>query len=152
MARLHTRKRGKHGSKRPIIKDKPSWVQYSKEEVERIIIKLAKEGYKPAMIGLILRDRYGIPLVKPIIGKKLEEFLKEKGLIELPSDLWYLLKKAVNLIDHLQEHKMDIHNKRNLNRIESKIKRLVKYYKRVGKLPKDWVYSRENAKLIVRKV
>jgi small subunit ribosomal protein S15 len=33
---------------------------------------------------------------------------------------------------------------------ESKIKRLVKYYRRTKKLPKDWRYDPEQAVLIIR--
>ena len=39
--------------------------------------------------------------------------------------------------------------RRGLLLTESKIKRLTKYYKRIGKLPADWTYSRENIKLLL---
>lgn len=70
MARMHARKRGRSGSKRPVRKEVPEWVQYTPEQVEQLVVELAKKGYQSAQIGLILRDTYGIPDVKLITGKK----------------------------------------------------------------------------------
>jgi len=123
-----------------------------REEVKRIIIELAKKGYGPSMIGLILRDSYGIPNVKKVVGKKISEILEENNLLpEIPEDLLNLLKRAVKLREHLKIHRKDKHSARGLIMIESKIKALVKYYKRVGKLPKDWEYDPEKAKILVQK-
>ncbi|HID19182.1 TPA: hypothetical protein EYP27_06555, partial [Candidatus Bathyarchaeota archaeon] len=36
--------------------------EWSREELEQVL-KLAKEGRSPSEIGVILRDRYGVPLV-----------------------------------------------------------------------------------------
>nr|MDO8116184.1 30S ribosomal protein S15 [Candidatus Sigynarchaeota archaeon] len=88
MARMHARRRGQSGSTRPAIKSVPEWVTFSPREVEELVISLGREGYAPAMIGLILRDSYGIPLVKTITGKKVTKILEENGLkTELPDDL-----------------------------------------------------------------
>jgi len=131
--------------------EKPAWVEYSKEEVEKLIIKLRKEGYNSAMIGLILRDQYGIPSVKKITGKKISQILEENGLgSEIPEDLYSLLKRAVRLVNHIEKHKKDKHSARGLTILESRIRRLVNYYKTIGRLPEDWKYTRETAKLIVR--
>ena len=150
MARMHSRKKGKSGSKRPPTKVPPSWVKYSPEEVEQLVVSLAKQGYSPSMIGTVLRDSYGIPLVKRITGKSITKILKEHGLYSFPEDLMNLMKKAVRLRKHLEKHKKDKHNKVALLRVESKIRRLVKYYKREGVLPKDWQYSPEEAAVMVR--
>src|SRR3989338_2145164 len=101
MARLHSRKKGKSGSKKPLKKIKPNWVRYDAKEAEQLVIKLSKQGYSQSKIGVALRDIYGIP------------------------DL------------------------RGLQLTESKIKRLVKYYKANGKLPQNWKYDREQAKLLI---
>ncbi|MCJ7760663.1 30S ribosomal protein S15, partial [Candidatus Bathyarchaeota archaeon] len=66
MARLYASKRGRSGSTRPISKKSPSWCKYREEEVEALVVKLAKQGNSPSMIGLILRDNYGIPLARSI--------------------------------------------------------------------------------------
>lgn len=70
---------------------------------------------------------------------------------EIPEDLLSLLKKAVRLREHLEKHKKDKHSKRGLELLESKIRKLGKYYVRKRILPKDWKYSPEEAKLIVQK-
>ncbi|MEM5820243.1 MAG: 30S ribosomal protein S15 [Candidatus Aenigmatarchaeota archaeon] len=126
--------------------------KYSKEEVEKLVIKLAKEGYMPSMIGLILRDSYGIPNVKEIVGKSILQILEKNDIkLEIPEDLLNLMKRAVKLREHLSIHKKDKSSQRGLILIESKIRSLEKYYKRVGKLPKDWKYEPETAKIIVQK-
>ncbi len=144
MARMHSRDKGKSGSTRPPRVTPPSWVEYSPEEVESLVVDLAKQGYEPSMIGIKLRDEYGIPDVKLITGKKITEILEEHGLApEIPEDLLNLIRRAKRLREHLKRHPKDLHSKRGLQLIESKIHRLVKYYKRKGKLPKDWKYDPE---------
>ena len=97
MARMHARKRGKSGSKKPFRSSPPDWIGYDPAEVEDIIVKLTNEGNAPSMIGVILRDQYGIPSVKPLIGKSIMKFLGEKNLTpELPEDIYNLIKTAIN--------------------------------------------------------
>ncbi|WP_048078901.1 30S ribosomal protein S15, partial [Desulfurococcus mucosus] len=69
--------------------------------------------------------------------------------ITIPEDLMSLIQKAVNLRRHLEEHPKDTHSQRGLIEVESKIHRLVKYYKRIGRLPPDWKYDPEKARLLV---
>jgi len=128
------------------------WVSYSEDEVARLIIKLAKDGHQPAMIGLVLRDQYGIPSVKAAAKKTVTQILAaNKMLPSIPQDLFNLLRKAVRLRAHLERNKRDAHSIRGLELIESKVRRLVKYYRNTGKLPEDWAYDAERAKLIVEK-
>ncbi len=136
------KEKGKSHSIRPVSKRPPSWCKYQPEEVEALVIKLAKEGHPPSRIGTILRDQYAIPLVKPITGKTITEILREAGLApSVPEDLENLLKKASRLMAHLEKHKKDYHNKRALQLIEAKIHRLVNYYKQEGVLPPNWKYE-----------
>ncbi len=151
MARMHARKKGKSGSTPPPSKAPPSWVQAKPEDVESLVVELAKQGYTQAMIGQILRDQYGIPSVKAITGKKIRQILKEHGLAsEIPEDLMALIRKAVRVRKHLESHKKDKHSKVALIRIESKIRRLVDYYKERGELPANWKYSPETVAVLVR--
>jgi len=134
--------KGKSHSTRPVSKRPPSWCKYQPEEVEALVIKLAKEGHPPSRIGTILRDQYAIPLVKPITGKTITQILKEAGLApSTPEDLGELLKKAARLSAHLEKNKKDLHNKRALQLIEAKIHKLARYYKREGVLPPNWKYE-----------
>ncbi|MGB4363754.1 MAG: 30S ribosomal protein S15 [Methanothermobacter tenebrarum] len=133
------------------MKIKPDWVEYSNEEIEELIIKLYKEGNPPSKIGIILRDQHGIPNVKSITGMKITEILEKHDIkLEYPEDLINLMKKAVNIREHLKEHPKDLHTRRGLQLVESKIRRLVKYYVRKGVLPEGWKYDPEKAALIVK--
>ncbi|RLE85227.1 MAG: 30S ribosomal protein S15 [Thermoprotei archaeon] len=139
-----SKERGKSHSTRPARLGTPAWLRYSPREVEELVVSLYRKGYPPSMIGVILRDQYGIPLVKAVTGKKIVRILKERGLLpEIPEDLYNLIKRAVKVRRHLEEHPKDYHSKRGLQLIESKIRRLAKYYKRKGLLPEDWEYKPE---------
>ncbi|HLC45279.1 MAG TPA: 30S ribosomal protein S15, partial [archaeon] len=112
--------------------------------------KMSKEGIPPAKIGLLLRDQHAIPDAKSVLGVSLEKFLRHKKLLsEFPQDLLGLIKKAVRLRKHLTANKKDTHNRTHLHNIESKINRLVRYY-RGKKLPANWKYSPEEAALLVK--
>lgn len=148
---MHSRKRGKSGSKHPLKKESPSWLQYSKDEIVELILQSAKEGKPASVIGLILRDQYGIPSVKSALGKGITDILKEKEMAaEYPEDLMNLMKKAVRLRKHLDANRRDTHNRRALSLIESKMRRLAAYYRASGVLPKDWYYKPEQVALIVK--
>ncbi|MBI4095794.1 MAG: 30S ribosomal protein S15 [DPANN group archaeon] len=141
MAKMHSRRRGISGSKKPLLDQAPAWVSYKPDEIEALITKLAKQGLSQSQVGLILRDSYGVPDVEKIIGKKLGRVLKEKNMsAEIPEDLHALIKKSLQIKKHLEAHKKDMHSKRGLQLTESKIFRLVKYYKNNGRLPASWKY------------
>lgn len=146
------RDRGQSHSTRPARAGPPRWLKLdmSPSDIELLVVELAKKGYPPSMIGIILRDQFGIPLVKQVIGKKISDILGKFNVkLVIPEDLFNLIKKAVNLRRHLEEHPKDFHSKRGLIEVESKIHRLVKYYKEAGKLPADWKYDPDVAKLII---
>jgi len=136
--------RGRSRSTRPISKRAPPWVIYQPEEVKAFIINLAKEGKSASIIGNELRDIHGIPLVKPIVGYGIGKVLKESGLApRIPEDLYNLMKRATGIRRHLERHTSDTNNRRGLQRIESKIYRLTKFYKKKGAVPPDWNYRSE---------
>jgi len=150
MARMHSRKRGKAGSKKPMKKVLPIWVRYKSKELELLIIKLAKEGKTPSQIGIVLRDIYGIPDEKLVTKKNITKILEEKKILpELPEDLTALIKKAISVRKHMESNKKDEKARFGLLLTESKIKRLTKYYKRVNKLPSEWRYEPEKAALVM---
>ncbi len=147
---MHARRKGKSGSRRPLTSENPSWVPLSTEEVEKLIIKLAKDGLKAAKIGLVLRDQHAVPNVRLSTGKSVLDILKENNLTpEIPDDLQSLMRKALNVDAHVVENKKDYATKRSLQLIESRIRRLVKYYKRMGILPDNWTYSLSTAELLI---
>ena len=134
---------------RPVTKRPPTWCRYTPEEVEALVIRLAKEGHPPSRIGTILRDQHGIPLTKPITGRTISQILKEAELApSLPENFETLLKKAARLRVHLEKNKEDSGNIRSLQIIEAKIHKLSRYYKRKGLLPPDWKYEAKVASLV----
>ena len=151
MARLHAKRKGKSGSTRPFLKTNPEWVSMEKVEIEETIVRLHQEGLPAAGIGIRLRDAYGVPNVQLATGKSVTQVLSEKNVKPaLPEDLASLIKRAASLQVHLKDHKKDLSNKRGLQLIESRIRRLSKYYKAEGVLPSDWDYSAKLAELQVK--
>jgi small subunit ribosomal protein S15 len=119
-------------------------------EVESKVIELAKEGKQPAVIGLILRDSYGIPSVHEVTGKKIQQILADNNLSgKLPQDLQNLVQRSIALQEHLAANPRDLHNLRGLELMESRIRALAKYHVGRGELPDTWAYTREGARLLV---
>lgn len=151
MARMHSRKKGKAGSTKPYLTEAPKWVEMEASDVENLIVTLYKQGQTMAQIGVLLRDQYAIPSIKLVTGKKLKEILEiNDAAPRYPEDLISLIRRAMNLRNHLNENKKDLSGKHGLRRIEAKIYRLAAYYRKSGVLPSDWRYRPENASVLLR--
>ena len=149
MARMHTRRRGSSGSDKPATDENPEWSDVDAEAIESRVVELAEQGHDPSVIGLKLRDEgvkgTPIPDVKLATGKKVTEILAEHDARkEIPEDLRNLLARAVRLREHMAENGQDYQNKRALQNTESKIRRLVNYY-RGDELDEEFTYTYENA-------
>ena len=57
--------------------DKPEWLEMTDDEIIELIVKLHKEGQSTSQIGIILRDQYGIPSTKSVLGAKITEILND---------------------------------------------------------------------------
>jgi small subunit ribosomal protein S15 len=133
-----------------MVTENPDWVPVPQEEIVQLVVKFAKEGMPTAKIGLKLRDQYAVPDVKLATGKTILEILDENNLSpKLPEDLVALMRRAIDLNVHVVANKKDVANRRGLQLIEAKIRRLVKYYKREGGLPMEWQYSLKTAELLI---
>ena len=142
MARMHSRKKGQARSHRPAKRNHPGWIRYTQKEIELLIVKLFKEGKSTSEIGIILRDTYGIPDIKAMMEKSVSQVLAEKSLKpELPEDLINLIRRVIVLKKHLELNHKDMSSLHGMQLCESKIKRLVKYYKRTKKLDMNWKYD-----------
>ena len=151
MARIYAKRKGKSGSHRPRIKESPAWVPLKKDEIENLIVKLAGTGMTSAQVGLKLRDSYGVPNVRLATGKTVLQIMKEKGVKqELPEDVTALIKKVTQLHAHLKANPADLSNKRALELMESRIRRLSRYYKREGLIPQEWDYAAKSAETQTR--
>ena len=148
MGRLHTHNHGKAHSTRPMESKFSSWVKQDPKEIEELVIKYAKDGNTSSQIGIKLRDQHAIPLVKPIINKTISDILDQNDLkSEIPEDLNNIVTKAVGLQKHLKSNKNDRRNIRSLELIAAKVHRLSVYYKKIGRIPKNWKYKSVIAQL-----
>jgi small subunit ribosomal protein S15 len=150
---MHTRRRGSSGSDRPAADEPPAWSDVDAEAIEARVVELAEQGQDPSVIGLTLRDEgvkgTPVPNVKLATGKKVTEILEEHDAApELPEDLRRLMERAIGLREHVAENGQDFQNKRALQNTESKIRRLVNYY-RGDKLDADFRYSYAEAKRLL---
>lgn len=150
MARMHSRDKGKSGATKPSKRNTPTWVRYKPKEVELLVVKLAKAGHTPSVIGSILRDTYGIPDTKLMTKKKISHILENRKLMSaIPEDLMALIKKSISLKKHLDLNAQDKGALRGYQLTESKIRRLIKYYKQSRKLPADWKYDPKKIALLL---
>jgi len=148
MGRMHTHRHGKSHSIRPVTLRAPSWITLGPKEIEDLVVKYTKDGMTPSQIGIKLRDQHSIPLIKPILKKSIGEILTENNLTsEMPEDLDNIVKKAVGLQKHLKVNNGDYRNVRSLELIEAKVHRLSVYYKRIGRISKNWKYKSVVAQL-----
>lgn len=150
MARMHSNGKGSSGSNKPNSKMPPVWSNSNKEEVEELILTLSKEGNSTAVIGTILRDRYAVPDARLVTGERISQTLSRNNIVpSFPEDMMNLMRRALGLIDHLNSNKKDIHNRRQLELCESKIRRLARYYKGNGNILDTWTYKRDQLRLMV---
>ena len=150
MARMHSNGKGSSGSKKPDSTAPSAWSNSDKKEVEKLIVELSNAGYSNASIGTILRDRYAVPNVRLVMGERISKILLRNDITtSYPEDMMNLMRRALGLIDHLNNNSKDLHNRRQLSLTESKIRRLSRYYKRNGTLPDSWTYKRDQLRLMV---
>ena len=150
MSRIHSGRKGRAGSHRPYPIRKPERVTMEKSEILDEAKKLSKSGLSSAQVGATLRDSFGIPSVRSVTGVRMAPLLKEAGIAsDLPEDLQALLKRVVHLQRHLVQHPKDRANRRGLALMESRIRRLARYYRDHKLLPENWSYTSATAVLQV---
>jgi small subunit ribosomal protein S15 len=150
VSRIHSGRKGRSGSHRPYPLTRPEWVTISSEEVVTQAVQLAKGGRSAAQVGLALRDGFGVPGARALTGKRLAKLLADSGVkAEIPDDLQALLKRVVHLQRHLDTHPNDLANRRGLTLMESRIRRLARYYRQTRRIPESWRYSAAGAALQV---
>ncbi len=150
MARMHTKKHGRSKSRKPEATEAtPS--KKSEEDIKKVIKEYMDKGIGAATIGQNLKEKHEVPYIKHAMGKRLTAVMKEQGYKqEFPEDMLNLMKRAVNLRKHIEKNNKDMHNKTRLIRVESKIWRLTRYYKREGMLSPTWKYDPVQAALVVK--
>lgn len=148
---MHTKKKGRSASRKPLMESASNDSGLSKEQITEIAVAYAKQGMGAALIGEKLKREHKVLYIRKATGQRLMTILKEKGLGgPVPPDMLQLMKKAVGMRSHLETNHKDTHNRTRLGRVESKIWRLSKYYIRTGSLPKGWRYDPKQAELLIR--
>jgi len=132
-------------------KEKKTEGSISAQEAEEVIVSLANAGHGPSKIGLILRDEHGVKDFQEVGGKGIQQVLAENKLLgDMPEDMLNLIRRSVQLFNHLEKNKKDFSAKRGYELTVSKIRRLTKYYSKKGKIPAGWKYTPEQAALLVK--
>ena len=148
MARRYSRRKGRSGSKKPLLKTKQTWLRYKPKEIEMIIVKLAKEGKNASQVGIALRDIYGIPDVRTAVGKRMAAIIADKQLTpRLPDDMTSLIRRSLQIRKHMEENKKDMTAKRGMQLTDAKINAPAKYYKERGPVALEWKYDPETVKV-----
>ena len=150
MGRMYGRGKGMSKSSLPYRKVAPKRITVEADEIVTKIAALAKKGFMPSKIGVILRDSFAIPQSHLITGSEILRILKKKGIApEFPEDLYCLMRKAVQIRKHIEKNNRDRDSKYRLILVESKIHRLARYYKLKKQVPSTWKYSYKTALALV---
>jgi len=105
-----------------MTESKSEWMKMKPAEVEKLIVELHKESSSPAKIGLMLRDKHGIPKAK-LIGKRITKILKDNKLLPL-TEKKMSEDKITSLNTHIAKHKHDYTAKRSLTKSLWAVKKL----------------------------
>src|SRR3989338_1831904 len=103
-------KKTKKTAKKIVVQERES-----AENIEKIIVDLAKKGTSPSQIGIILKEKYGIQKMK-VLGKKITKILDENK-VEYKTDLDFVNRRISKINDHAQKNKQDKRAGRELVRL-----------------------------------
>lgn len=95
------------------------------EDVTQIVVDLGRKGNTPSQIGIILKEKYGVPKAK-LLGKKVTKILRENN-IEYKDDLNFIEDKLKKIETHIGQNKQDKKSKREIVKYVSLKKRLIVY-------------------------
>jgi small subunit ribosomal protein S15 len=115
---------------------KPTWLKYTKSEVEAIILKLANKNLTAEKIGLTLRDQYGIPSVK-LYNITIKDIMKDR--FKEPTIL-NLETKLQNIINHFKKNNQDKKTGRALIITKAKLKKRTIQYRKTFKKKVDFSF------------
>ena len=101
--------------------EKPEWVKMKPQELQQIVLDLHKQGNSPAKIGLILRDKHGIPKAK-LLGKKVSKIIKDSKQQPITEKAVFQ-EKIESLNKHIEKNKHDYSASRSLAKTLWAIKR-----------------------------
>ena len=84
---------------------KLDWMKMKPAELEKIVVELYKQGESLSKIGLILRDKYGIPKAK-LLGRKIKQVLLDAKIHIMPEK--EIAQKKIDMLNkHIEKNKHD---------------------------------------------
>lgn len=101
---------------------KVDWIKIKPAELEKIVVDLYEKGESTAKIGLVLRDKYGIPKAK-LLGKRVSEILTNAKVALRPGKE-IIQKQMDTLKKHIENNKHDQPAKKKLVKEGWAIKRV----------------------------
>lgn len=139
MARMHCAGKGQSISMKPLSSTVPTFMLKPIYDIKKDILVHANKGMAPSAIGNLLRDQYGVGNAEDILGQSLLAFCRENNCAPIiPEDLNSLIEKSNSIRSHLVAHKKDSDAKYRLILINSRLHRLIRYYKEKSLLPGNW--------------
>lgn len=139
MARMHSSGKGQSMSMKPLTSTVPTFLVKPIPDIKKDVIQHANKGMVPSHIGNMLRDHYGVGNAKDILSCSILKFCKDNNCAPIiPEDLANLIERSNTIRAHLSMHKKDNDAKYRLNLINSRLHRLVRYYKTKNVLPGDY--------------
>merc|ERR1712110_939520 len=110
---------------------------------------LPRRGSLPPRLASSFVIPTGSPRCKPSPAPRCCASSRPTGSPEIPEDLYYLIKKAVQVRKHLERNRQDKDAKFRLILVEARIHRVSRYYKEACKLPASWKYESATAAALV---
>ncbi|PIN94006.1 hypothetical protein COU54_00840 [Candidatus Pacearchaeota archaeon CG10_big_fil_rev_8_21_14_0_10_31_24] len=93
-------------------KEKTNLNTLKPKDVEKLVIELYRKEKSLAKVGLILRDKHGVPRAK-LVGKKIKKILEDAGE-PIISEKEIVQKKIKKLEEHRKKNKHDYTAQRSL--------------------------------------
>ncbi|MBS3092167.1 hypothetical protein J4466_01985 [Candidatus Pacearchaeota archaeon] len=115
--------KGKLTSKEASVLDMPE--RMKAEEIESLVVELAKQNNSPAKIGQILKEKHGVHKIS-VLGKKITRILSDHK-VQYPNDSHFINKKIENIKSHYAKNKQDKKAEREIVRYLSLKKKLENY-------------------------
>ncbi|ORD96780.1 RS13 [Hepatospora eriocheir] len=124
---------------KPFTLQEPIYLEKTFGEIEQVIIAAAKKNIPASVIGHMLRDKHGIGKVEVVLGCGINEFLRKNGIVaSIPEDLESLINHSNRIRAHLRLNKNDKDAKYRLGLTNSRLHRLLRYYKDKGVVEKTF--------------
>jgi small subunit ribosomal protein S13e len=107
MGRIQCKGKGKgiSSTTTPFKRKIAKWVTHTPKTLTELVVAMAKKGISPSQIGVIIRDKEGVPSTKLLTGQSSQEERYEICHIgcapQIPEDIHCLIRKAISIRKHL---------------------------------------------------